>query len=552
MIENICSNMAGKEKEYPVSGRKPPKNVRQIGTFTGDFRIYVEDYVHTFTHWLAEQEHTECVAVLVGEFARSEHAREVYAYGTVTAKQACANGKIEMNAQVWTQVYETIKHYFPDGEIVGWFCGGTSFTAEEKEEIFKIHLDHFAGADRILLLYDFLDQEEEFYRYEDGEMKCQGGYYIYYEKNTEMQNYMIEQKQGKGNEENVDDRAVREVRARWNAEKKAETDGEEEKKEESVSRKGGGRFFYSVGIVMSAVALIAAASMLYNQERLKGFEQTLNKLLGSGEEKEPDAREASSGKTEEKQGKDNLGKNETMTWEITASVAPEKKDESESDNLDEQQEKEGEDKDSKGNSSGDKQTEQDGKENDGKTEVDSDDGERTSQELNDGRTEQGDDKENDGKGGDTQTGADSDEDKQTDQKLSDGQTEQGDDKESSGGTEGEDKESQSEGEQVEQGKNNQTDGEIHISDGEDNEDPAGTNEETTPKPGDAVQTGGIGGPGVAVDTSKMQIYTVKSGDTLVGICRKFYGNLTQLEYIKELNQINNENLIYVDQELVLP
>ncbi len=540
MIENICSNMAGKEKEYPVSGRKPPKNVRQIGTFTGDFRIYVEDYVHTFTHWLAEQEHTECVAVLVGEFARSEHAREVYAYGTVTAKQACANGKIEMNAQVWTQVYETIKHYFPDGEIVGWFCGGTSFTAEEKEEIFKIHLDHFAGADRILLLYDFLDQEEEFYRYEDGEMKCQGGYYIYYEKNTEMQNYMIEQKQGKGNEENVDDRAVREVRARWNAEKKAETDGEEEKKEESVSRKGGGRFFYSVGIVMSAVALIAAASMLYNQERLKGFEQTLNKLLGSGEEKEPDAREASSGKTEEKQGKDNSGKNETMTWEITASVAPEKKDESESDNLDEQQEKEGEDKDSKGNSSGDKQTEQDGK-----TEVDSDDGERTSQELNDGRTEQGDDKENDGKGGDTQTGADSDEDKQTDQKLSDGQTEQGDDKESSGGTEGEDKESQSEGEQVEQGKNNQTDG-------EDNEDPAGTNEETTPKPGDAVQTGGIGGPGVAVDTSKMQIYTVKSGDTLVGICRKFYGNLTQLEYIKELNQINNENLIYVDQELVLP
>jgi len=553
MIENICSNMAGKEKEYPVSGRKPPKNVRQIGTFTGDFRIYVEDYVHTFTHWLAEQEHTECVAVMVGEFARSEHAREVYAYGTVTAKQACANGKIEMNAQVWTQVYETIKHYFPDGEIVGWFCGGTSFTAEEKEEIFKIHLDHFAGADRILLLYDFLDQEEEFYRYEDGEMKCQGGYYIYYEKNTEMQNYMIEQKQGKGNEENVDDRAVREVRARWNAEKKAETDGEGEKKEENVQKKGGGRFFYSVGIVMSAVALIAAASMLYNQERLKGFEQTLNKLLGGGEEKEPDAKEASSGKTEGKQEKDNSEKNETMAWEITASVAPEKKGESESDNLDGQQEKEGEDKDSEGNSSKDKQTEQGGgKENDGKTGMDSSDDEQIGSELSDERTEQGDDKESDGKGGSTQTGADSDKGEQTDKELSDGSTEQGDHSESSGRTEGEDKENQSEDEQGEQGENNQTEGEIHISEGEDNENPGSTSEETTPKPGDAVQTGEIGGPGVAVDTSKMQIYTVKSGDTLVGICRKFYGNLSQLEYIKELNQINNENLIYVDQELVLP
>ena len=110
MIENIYSNVAGRDGEYPVSGRKPPKNVRQIGTFRGDFRIYVEDYVHTFTRWLAEQDHTErTLAVLVGEFASSGHTREVYAYGTVIAKQACTGGKIEMGAQVWTQVYENIK-----------------------------------------------------------------------------------------------------------------------------------------------------------------------------------------------------------------------------------------------------------------------------------------------------------------------------------------------------------------------------------------------------------------------------------------------------------
>ncbi len=185
MIENIYSNVAGRDGEYPVSGRKPPKNVRQIGTFRGDFRIYVEDYVHTFTRWLAEQDHTErTLAVLVGEFASSGHTREVYAYGTVIAKQACTGGKIEMGAQVWTQVYENIKQYFPDGEIVGWFCGGTSFTPEEKEEIWQVHLDHFAGVDRILMLYDFLDREEEFYRYEEGGMARQDGYYIYYEKNN--------------------------------------------------------------------------------------------------------------------------------------------------------------------------------------------------------------------------------------------------------------------------------------------------------------------------------------------------------------------------------
>lgn len=539
MIENICSNVAGKEKEYPVSGRKAPKNVRQIGTFAGDFRIYVEDYVHTFTHWLAEQEHAECVAVLVGEFARSEHAREVYAYGTVTAKQACANGKVEMNTQVWTQVYENIKHYFPNGEIVGWFCGGTSFTAEEKEELFKIHLDHFAGADRILLLYDFLDQEEEFYRYEEGEMKRQEGYYIYYEKNTEMQNYMIEQKQGRSNDEKVDDRAVREMRARWNAEKNEAAEGEREKKSESMPKKGGGRFLYSVGIVMSAVALIAAASMLYNQERLKGFEQTLNKLLGNGEEKEPDVKEVSSGKTEDIKENDNSGKDEAMTWEITASVAPGKKQdedslsdmEKEPDILDgDEEEWEGKDKDEKGDSSGGEQIEQ----SDGKQEKDgkSGDGKQTSQEQKpDGQPQQGD------------SGQNNEQPEHSDGKQGNNEQTEKEDGKSEGDSQGSEQDSQSKSEQADKQNNTPA--------GEDN-NPSDTDEETAPKPGDAVQTGEIGGSGVAVDTSNMQIYTVKSGDTLVGICRKFYGNLKYLEYIKELNQINNENLIYVDQELVLP
>ena len=90
---------------------------------------------------------------------------------------------------------------------------------------------------------------------------------------------------------------------------------------------------------------------------------------------------------------------------------------------------------------------------------------------------------------------------------------------------------------------------------DDSKEEADAGDETdgdAPEPGDAVQTGGIGGSGPAVDTSNMRIYTVEAGDTLVGICRKFYGNLEQLEYIKNLNQINDENLIYIDQELVLP
>ncbi len=485
MIENVYSNMGGKEGEYPISGRKPPKNVRQIGFFTGDFRIYLEDYVHTFTHWLAEQDHTErCVAVLVGEFAKSEHAREVYAYGAVVAEHACDSGKIEMTAQVWTKIYETIKAFFPDGEIVGWFCGGTSFTDEEREEIRQVHLDHFAGTDRILMLYDFLDREEEFYRYEEEGMVRQEGYYIYYEKNTEMQDYMIEQKQGKGSEEAVNDRAVKEMRMRFGGtDKTEEEEGVQVKQEDKAPAGGGSRFLYSVGIVMSAVAIIAAASMLYNQERLKGFEQTLNKLIGNvDEEDEPDAQETAGKAEGGKQAQtDQEGKNDPMSWTVP------------------------------GKDSG-------GKENDT-------DKTPTPDAVGDGITPT---KE-------VQLTPTIAMEPSTIPPVPDGQG-------GEGSEEPAEKDQEGTGE-----KKNGDDGGTKPKEPEDPVEP-----EKDGSGDDSVQTAEIGGPGPAVDTSDMQYYIVKPGDTLVGICRKLYGNLDNLQYIKGLNQLNDENLIYVDQELLVP
>lgn len=479
MIENIYSNVAGKEKEYPVSGRRPPKNVRQIGFFTGDFRIYLEDYVHTFTHWLAEQDHTKrCVAVFVGEFAKSEHAREVYAYGTVVAEQACEDGKIEMTAQVWTQIYETIKQYFPDGEIVGWFCGGTSFTEEEKEEIWQIHLDHFAGADRILMLYDFLDREEEFYRYEEDGMVRQNGYYIYYEKNTEMQNYMIDRKQGKGTEENVNDRAVREVRARRNlpegaAQEESSPTGQSGKAPENA----GSRFLYAVGIVMSVVAIVTAASMLYSQERLKGFEQTLNKLIGNVDEDEPAQEASAQANANGENAGGNQANDNSMNWEIpgTGSVTPE---------------------------------------NENTPLPTPEDAEHSDDPLTDLETTPTIDEK-----APSATQAPSEDEKQ-------------------GGENSEKTGTKNVEEDIEDGKGEK----------DDNEQPGETDEKT----GGSTRTAETGGPGPAIDTSNMQFYVVQPGDTLVGICMKLYGNLDNLEYIKGLNQINNENLIYADQELVVP
>lgn len=500
MIENVYSNMPGKEEEYQVSGRRPPKNVRQAGYFTGDLRIYVEDYVHTFTRWLAEQDYSaRCAAVLVGEFAKSEHTRDVYAYGTVVIENACSDGKVEMTSEIWTQVYETIKNYFPEGEIVGWFYGGTSFTEEEKEMLCQVHLDHFAGTDRILMLYDFLEREEEFYRYEGEGLVRQTGHYIYYEKNAEMQNYMVDKKQGKNSSEAVEDRAVKEVRARLGMQSQANK--EETEKQAAGSRQptdsdkanGGSKLLYTAGIVMAAVAVVTGASMIYNQERLKGFEQTLNQIIGAVQ-----------------QGEENNGGQGGKEAENTSNGSifdnPEVQETFQNGDKDNREPSEG---------NGENMPEPSGT-TPAVTEVpnnkDADNNEKVTMgpEKPTGIGEKNNEQDGSGQGGTDNSSAGIGQEKTTPVPDNNGNS---------------------------VGKT-QTEG----------EEPA----DITGGPGENGETAATAGEDGLLDTSKYTVYIVQPGDTLVGICMKLYGSLENLEYIKGLNQISNENLIFAYQELLVP
>ena len=71
---------------------------------------------------------------------------------------------------------------------------------------------------------------------------------------------------------------------------------------------------------------------------------------------------------------------------------------------------------------------------------------------------------------------------------------------------------------------------------------------------DSIATGN-GGAEEAQEVSGSMIltkHTVAKGETLVGICRKYYGNCGNMQVILELNQIDDENLIYEGQILYLP
>ena len=75
----------------------------------------------------------------------------------------------------------------PDG-----FFAARSLPMETTDLFQRVHLRHFGGGEKVLMLMDPAEQEEAFFRYENNFLVRQTGYYLYYEKNPQMQTYMLE------------------------------------------------------------------------------------------------------------------------------------------------------------------------------------------------------------------------------------------------------------------------------------------------------------------------------------------------------------------------
>jgi LysM repeat protein len=277
VIETIYSNESG---EGSLSGRvqpvfKMPKNVRQIGKSNSNKKIYVEDYVMTFIKQLAGGDFSKCrIAVLVGQCIRLDSCRNIFISGAVEVKDIDPTTEITFSNDHWNTIYEEIKKYFVETEIVGWFIGGPGYLIDDKEKITKAHINNFAGQDKTLLTYDNVEKEEAFYSYENNRLTRQEGFYIYYEKNDEMQNYMIEHKASpQSNEADYDDRVSRDMRVIL-----------QNKKTPQEESKNINRLMYAAGTLLAVIVLVVGAAILNNYDQMKSMQDTLNYLSQNMEE----------------------------------------------------------------------------------------------------------------------------------------------------------------------------------------------------------------------------------------------------------------------------
>lgn len=240
-----------------------PRNIRQVGLIDGDCRIYMEDYVYTFLTKSAgeggsDEPGKSCLAVLTGETKWASGVSYVFIRGalSVEAEELSAE-HIEFTESLWQQIHEETEKYFQGQEITGWFFSEKSLPVEASELFQRVHLKHFGG-EKVFMLMDPAEREEAFFRFENNAFVRQQGYYLYYEKNPQMQAYMIEKKpeQEENRQEEVPDEAVRAFRNMIQKKKKVEK-RETEEPEERPS------VFSYAATACLALAVIGAGAKFY-------------------------------------------------------------------------------------------------------------------------------------------------------------------------------------------------------------------------------------------------------------------------------------------------
>jgi LysM repeat protein len=277
MIESVYSNDNADANGTDIIHKdfRMPKNIRQIGKSNSNKKIYVEDYVMTYTRQLPGEDYSTCrVAVLVGQNVKTEQGRCLFISGAVEVEGMDLTDGIVFTNDHWTAIYDNIKKYFVEAEIVGWYIGGPGYILEDMDRILKAHIDNFAGQDKTLLTYDNMEKEEAFYLYENGTLCKQEGYYIYYEKNEEMQNYMIDRRGQPSEEDRYDDRVSREIRTIL------------QNKKPTNENKNISHLMYAAGTLLAVIILVVGAAMLSNYDQMKSMKDTLDSLSNNLKEVE--------------------------------------------------------------------------------------------------------------------------------------------------------------------------------------------------------------------------------------------------------------------------
>ncbi len=268
MIEIIQETERAEDKQEA----RLPRNIRQIGNPEKDFRIYMEDYVYTYLHpaqiYGFEIGVFPRLLILVGEIEHFSNRSCAFISGAIQVENERFPEELpELDDAAWRRVKKQMRQYFDNCQIVGWVLDIPGNALEITAGIEEIHRNNFLDNYQFFFLMDSKEREEAFFTWKQGRLMKKEGYFIYYEKNPQMQEYIISRRQERFGEqapiEDVNDEAARSYRAMML-----------EKKEHAYKRHS--RIFsYAISSLM-VLALCSVSVLLIGYiQRMDHMEETL-------------------------------------------------------------------------------------------------------------------------------------------------------------------------------------------------------------------------------------------------------------------------------------
>ncbi len=175
-----------------------PTNIKQIGSIGEGFRVYIEDYACSYLQQYAEAGgYEERLAFLVGRYMVIDGQTVLFISGLVQGLHTYAEKDIlTFSDKSWQHASKEINKYFKGLDIVGWMQSQPGYGTHLNASYEKMHKKMFPNFNQVLFVIDPVEKINAFYIFDEknDELKESLGYFIYYDKNKGMHEYMLENK----------------------------------------------------------------------------------------------------------------------------------------------------------------------------------------------------------------------------------------------------------------------------------------------------------------------------------------------------------------------
>lgn len=188
MIEMVYRKENAKNELYE-GNIKLPKNIKQIGDGQADIQVYMEDNVSLYLGKVPDHDDDIRYGVLLGNVKYGKDYTYIFITGAVDVREVFDN-TVLFSEDIWTGLNEDISRYFKGQKVVGWFLSQPLSNTSQNMWIKKMHINNFAGMDKVFYRVDRDEGEDGFYYFGKEHMEKLGCYHIYFEKNQNMVDYM--------------------------------------------------------------------------------------------------------------------------------------------------------------------------------------------------------------------------------------------------------------------------------------------------------------------------------------------------------------------------